>query len=85
MKTLFIPAKSKSEVDKSKIKEISKKLPRNIAIVYSVQYEKQAKEISEILSRDHIITQFKQVLGCSSPKFQKTQAVLLIGDGKFHA
>ena len=86
MKTLFIPAKSKTKLDKSVINKISKKLPKNIAITYSIQYQIQAKEIKQILQQNHKITSFIQVLGCSRPKFPKnTRAILLISDGKFHA
>lgn len=85
MKTLFLPAKSRLEIKEPEISEISRKLPKNIAIAYSVQYESQAKEIKKILSKNHNITKFTQVLGCSSPKFPKTDAVLLISDGRFHA
>lgn len=86
MKTLFIPAKRKSKINKSKILEISKKLPKNIALAYSVQYQDQAKEIKQLLQSNHKITQLTQVLGCSKPNFPKiTQAILLITDGKFHA
>ncbi len=86
MKTLFIKAKSKSKVNTKKIKGISTKLPKNIAVVYSIQFEDVAKKIREILSEKHRITCFMQVLGCSNPKFSKdTQAILLIGSGRFHA
>jgi len=86
MKTLFIPAKLKSNINKSKILFISKKLPKNIAIAYSIQYQDTALEISHILSKEHEITKLTQVLGCSKPNFPKnTQAILLIGDGRFHA
>ena len=85
MKTIFIPAKSKSRVNSKKILEISKKLPNNIAITYSIQFQEIAKDIKKILSKKHKITSFIQVLGCSKPKFSKTDAVLLIGSGRFHA
>jgi diphthamide biosynthesis enzyme Dph1/Dph2-like protein len=86
MKTIFIPAKAKTETNKNKILEISKKLPKKIAITYSVQYQDIAKKVKEILSEDHQITSLTQVLGCSSPKFPiNTEAVILIGSGKFHA
>jgi len=86
MKTLFIPTKIKSEVNKSKILEISKKLPKNLAIVYSIQYKDIADEIKKILSKKHKITQFIQILGCSKPKFPKeTKSILLISSGRFHA
>jgi 2-(3-amino-3-carboxypropyl)histidine synthase len=86
MKTLFIPAKLKLEVNEEKIKEISRKLPKEIAIVYSIQYENYAKQIKEILDKTSKITRFSQVLGCSKLNFSKnTKAILLISDGKFHA
>jgi len=85
MKTLFIPAKSKATLNRSKIKELSKKLPKNIAIAYSIQYQELAFEIRKILLNHHIL-KIIQVLGCSQPKFPKnTKAVLLIGSGRFHA
>jgi len=86
MKKLFIPAIIKFRIDKSKILEISGKLPKEIAIAYSVQYINQAKEVMEILEKKHRITNFIQVLGCSRPVFSgETKAILLISDGKFHA
>ena len=85
MKTIFIPAKIKSKVHKPKIFSLSKKLPKNIAIAYSIQYQNQAREIKNIFSKNHKITKFIQVLGCSKPRFSKTtQAILLLSDGKFH-
>ena len=85
MKTIFIPVKYKTKANISKIKEISKKLPKNIAIVYSIQYKDLAFEIKKVLF-NHNITRLIQVLGCSRPKFPKnTQAILLIGSGRFHA
>lgn len=85
MKTLFIPTKAKLNANKSKIAGISKKLPKNLAIAYSIQYEELAKQIKKILEKSHNITALTQVLGCSKPQFKNTQAILLISDGKFHA
>jgi len=83
MKTLFIPAKVRLELDEKKVSSL--KLPKNIAIAYSVQYKETASEIRKILSKNHNITSFIQILGCSSPKFPKqTGAILLISSGKFH-
>ncbi len=85
MKTIFIPAKSKATLNKSKIKELSKKLPKDLVIAYSIQYQELAFEIKKILA-NHNILKIIQVLGCSHPKFPKnTKAVLLIGSGRFHA
>ena len=84
MKTLFIPAKLNIELDSNQIKSLS--LPKNIGIVYSIQYQKIAFEIKEILSKNHNITKFLQVLGCSKPNFpKKTQAILAVSSGKFHS
>jgi len=90
MRTIFIPAKIKtnSDLDELKILDVSKRLPKNIAISYSIQFVDLARKIKEILSKKekHKITTFIQVLGCSKPNFPKnTEAVLLIGSGKFHA
>ena len=86
MKTIFIPVKIKKLIEKNKILEISKKLPKNIAIAYSIQYLDYASEIRQILLKNHEITSFIQVLGCLKPNIPKnTQAVLLIGSGEFHA
>ncbi len=83
--TIFIAAKSKASLNKSKIKEISRKLPKNLVIAYSIQYQGLAFEIRKILV-NHNILKIIQVLGCSQPKFPKnTKAVLLIGSGRFHA
>lgn len=85
MKTLYIPAKAKIQINKSEIEAISKKLPKNIAIAYSIQYENAAEQIKKILSKSHQITKFVQVLGCSRPGFShSTQAILLVGSGRFH-
>jgi len=85
-KTLFIPAKKKLKANEKKILELSKQLPENIAIAYSIQYQDLSLEIKKILQKKHNITNTIQVLGCSKPEFPKpTQAILLIGSGKFHA
>jgi len=85
-KTLFIPTQRKLKANKSKILEISKQLPNNIVIAYSIQFKDLANEIKQILSKEHNIIGIIQVLGCSKPKLSKqTQAILLIGSGKFHA
>ena len=86
MKILFIPAKHKQTLNKEIVKEFSK-LPKEIAITYSIQYRDIAEEIKLFLSKSHNISNFTQVLGCSKPIFNKTKpkVTLLIGDGKFHA
>lgn len=84
MKIFFIPSKIKSEINVKKIQSL--KLPKNIAIAYSIQYKEIAAKVKEILSKKYNITEMVQILGCSRPKFPKdTQAVLIISSGKFHA
>lgn len=86
MKTLFIPAKINSKLDELKILEISKKLPKNLVIAYSIQYKEVAEKIKNILSKKHKILSFIQVLGCTKPKLSKNiKSILLIGSGRFHA
>ena len=88
MKTIFIPAKSKQKLDTNIIGKISKQTPNKIAICYSIQFEQQAKDLQNRLNKlkNKQITAFKQVLGCSKPIFPKnTQALILIGQGKFHS
>jgi len=83
--TIFVSAKSKANLNKSKIKQLSRKLPKDIVIAYSIQYQEIAFEIRKILV-NHNILKIIQILGCSQPKFPKnTKAALLIGSGRFHA
>ncbi|HJX51103.1 MAG TPA: diphthamide synthesis protein [Candidatus Nanoarchaeia archaeon] len=85
MKTLYIEAKSNLKVNKSKILELSKQLPKNLIIAYSIQFKKIAEEIKTIL-KSHNIVKFIQVLGCSNPNIpENANAILLVGSGKFHA
>ncbi len=85
MKTLLIPAISKQKPNKANLSKLNK-LPKNLAIAYSIQYINMAKQIKKELFKAHNITKFQQVLGCSQIKFpESTKAILLISDGKFHA
>jgi 2-(3-amino-3-carboxypropyl)histidine synthase len=84
MKTLFIPARINLDINEEKISQL--RLPKEIAIAYSIQYKEIAEKIKSILSKNHKITSLIQVLGCSKPLFsKKTKAILLISSGKFHA
>ena len=84
VETIFIPTLLNSKIN---IKEINNfKLPKEIAIFYSIQYKTQANQIKKILSKNHIITKFSQTLGCSTHKIsQNTKVILLISNGRFHA
>lgn len=86
VETIFIPAKTKWKPSKEKVIEISSKLPKKIAIAYSIQFQEVAHYVKNVLSKDHEVFGCIQVLGCSRPKFHKhVQAVLIISSGKFHA
>lgn len=86
MKTLFIPLKSKNILNSSELEIISKTLPKNIAIVYSVQYKDFAENLRKNLLKKHKILNFFQILGCSKSVFsKKIEGILLISDGRFHA
>lgn len=86
MKTLFIPSKKKADINIDSLLKISKKLPKNILLAYSIQFQDLAMQIKEVLCKNHNITNTIQVLGCSKPIIpQKTQALLLIGSGRFHS
>lgn len=86
MKILFFQARSKAPLNEKRILDISSSLPKKISIAYSIQFKNHAYRIKEILSKNHEIKSIIQVLGCSNPVFPKdTQAILLVGSGKFHA
>jgi diphthamide biosynthesis enzyme Dph1/Dph2-like protein len=83
MKTLYIESKKKVKLADLEID--TSQLPKNIAIAYSIQYKDLAFELKKKLSKKYNITDFVHILGCSRPKIKKTQAILLISSGKFHA
>lgn len=82
---LFIPIYFKQETLELKNKTL-KKLPKEIAVFYSIQYKQVAEKIKKQLKKTKKITAFSQVLGCTHPKLDKnTKAIIFIGSGKFHA
>lgn len=92
MKTLFIPAKRKLKLDKKKVLNLFEKLPNNLVLFYSIQYEDYSKKIKQELTKNSFnIQEIKQVLGCSSLTNKKikipnnSEAIVLIGSGSFHA
>jgi len=83
MKVLYIETQNKSQKVELN-EEILKKLPKELLLVYSIQYKSQAGKIKKQLeSNGFKITGFSQVLGCT--KLKLTKPVLLIGSGRFHA
>ncbi len=85
MKQLFIPSYIKENFKLDKLKLLQKKLPKEIAICYSIQYKKIAENIHNLLKKNFRISIFSQVLGCSKLIFpKKTKAILLISNARFH-
>ena len=85
-KVLFIEALRKNADIPENIDSILDKLPKNLYLVYTIQYKKYAQKIKEIISSrsDFEIKGFTQVLGCANLKTD-ADAILLIGSGRFHA
>jgi len=83
MKVLYIETQKKEK--NAKLSETAlKNLPKELLLVYSIQYKSQAGEIKKQLeSNGFKIIGFSQILGCT--KLKLTQPVLLIGSGRFHA
>jgi diphthamide biosynthesis enzyme Dph1/Dph2-like protein len=86
MKSIFIPVEVTFSANFEKLKKDFMILPKNLAIVYSIQYKSFAEKIKDELSKKHIVTNFFQILGCSNPSnLKKADCILIVGDGKFHA
>lgn len=86
MKTLYIEARRKLKLDRERLKEIEKILPDSIFITYIIQCKELAEQVRKHLQEEKKvkILGFSQVLGCSKLK-TKADAILLIGNGRFHA
>lgn len=86
MKILYIEARQKLRKNDSYFIDPSfiKQLPRDVYIVYSVQFKGQALAMRDTLKKHgNTIRGFTQVLGCS--KLKTPYMILLIGQGRFHA
>jgi 2-(3-amino-3-carboxypropyl)histidine synthase len=87
-KILYIEGRSKLKDEDYFIDEsFIKNLPKELVLVYSIQFKGQAEAMKRALERSKIkILSFRQVLGCTklSDK-EKGHAILLIGQGSFHA
>lgn len=102
MKTLFIEARKKLCLDVGLLKAIkdisrSRKLPRKVGLIATVQYISFLKIIKKELERigkkvsiaKGAITKFPgQILGCdigAAKKLSNVDAFLFVGSGRFHA
>lgn len=86
MKTMFFPVKFRNFINSLELKNLSKSLPKKLAIAYSIQYLDFAENLKKELSKKHKVLNFTQILGCSKPVFSKEiEGILIISDGRFHA
>ena len=81
MKVLYLESKIKNLKSNLSNKEIAK-LPKQLFLAYSIQYQSLAKLIKKQLeSSNIIITGFQQVLGCS--KINTKHPILLMAQEGF--
>lgn len=84
MKTIYIEAVKKLELNRGKFKELVSILPTTLYIVYSIQYKNLAQVVLKELKNRVKILGFSQVLGCAKLS-TKADAILLVGEARFHA
>jgi diphthamide biosynthesis enzyme Dph1/Dph2-like protein len=86
MKTLFVPISANFSANLPNLGKVLEVLPKNLALVYSIQYKNFAENLKKYLLKTHKILDFFQILGCSNPQFsEKADCILVIADGRFHA
>ncbi len=87
MKILYIEAKSKTKPEEYFIDPtFLKNLPKKVFLCYTIQNKGQAETMKKALEHYNIaVTGFQQVLGCSKLKVPEGIAIILIGQGRFHA
>ena len=85
MKTLFVRAVKKLDLNESKLQELIKGLPKEVHITYSIQYYNLAKYVKDTLEKSGIkVNKFLQIIGCR--RLGMTELPILhVGSGKFHA
>ena len=85
MKILYIQAKQNNLSIKLNKPEMLR-LPKQLFLVYSIQYKQLAENIKKQLVKHKIkIIKFQQVLGCSKISNKDNLPILLVGSGRFHA
>jgi len=87
MKVLYIEAKSKTRPEAYNIDpNFIKTLPKQVFLSYTIQNKGQAEAMKKALEHYNIaVTGFQQILGCSKLKVKEGIAIILIGQGRFHA
>ena len=87
MKILYIEAKSKLNPEAYNIdKNFIEKLPKEVFLCYTIQNKPQAEAMKKALEHYNIaVAGFQQVLGCTKLRVKEGIAIILIGQGRFHA
>lgn len=88
MKVLYIEGKSNLKEEAYFIDpNFIKNLPKELVLLYSIQFKGQAIAMKRALKKAHIkIIAFRQVLGCTKlAEKEKSHTILLVGQGSFHA
>src|SRR3989344_4304267 len=84
MKQVFIPVKADIDL-LPVVKKYLDKLPKKLGLVTTVQFLYNIKDVEHFLKEKGFHVEFGgQILGCKSPVFKDVQAVLFVGDGRFH-
>lgn len=85
MKTIFVRAVKKLDLNEKKLDELLKVLPKEVHITYSVQYYNLAKHVKDTIEKKGVkVVKFLQIIGCRALGITKIP-ILHIGSGKFHA
>ncbi len=85
MKTIFVRAVKKLDVNPLKLKELIVSLSKDINITYSIQYHNLAIHVKSQAEKSGVkVHNFLQIIGCRRLKVLSFP-ILHIGSGKFHA
>jgi 2-(3-amino-3-carboxypropyl)histidine synthase len=91
MKIFYVPAKQQVRISTQFAKDFSKRIPKNIGLVSTIQFSYLIPELANILKSEgkNIFVYGKgQVLGCNFDSVIKIQdkvdAFIYLGSGKFH-
>jgi len=85
VRTIFVRAIKKLDINPEKLEELLSGLPKDINMTYSIQYYNLAFHVKSMAEKKGIkVHNFIQVLGCRRLKAESFP-ILHIGSGKFHA
>ena len=85
MKTIFVRAVKKLDVNPQKLKELVLGLPKDVNITYSIQYHNLATHVKSEIEKSGVkVHNFLQIIGCRRLPI-KSFPIIHVGSGKFHA